>query len=235
MIFVSLALVLLASLTGLLLARTKFIESLSLELIALGAGAMTSVALVHIYPEAIATNPHAVYAFLLGFLVVYILENASIVHPCVEDHCHFHSLSLWSFSGLIVHTLFDGVGIWAGFSSGPELGMLVTLGVLVHQIPVSLSLAGLSKRAHFDARKRKILFIFFALAAPVGALLALFALDGLSEEMLAYPLAFAGGSLLYIGASDLLPLVHKDSHKHLSLIGMFVLGMGLSVIAKFFE
>ncbi len=45
--------------------------------------------------------------------------------------------------------------------------MLVTLGVLVHQIPVSLSLAGLAKRAHFDAKKRKLLFAFFALAAPI--------------------------------------------------------------------
>lgn len=65
MIYLSLALVTFASLTGFFLSKTKFIEALSLELIALGAGAMTSVALVHVYPEALELNEYSIYAFLL--------------------------------------------------------------------------------------------------------------------------------------------------------------------------
>lgn len=55
-------------------------------LIALGAGTMFSVALVHILPESLVENNLSIYAFIGGFLLIYLLEE--ILTPHTHDHNH---------------------------------------------------------------------------------------------------------------------------------------------------
>ncbi len=93
-------------------------------LIALGAGTMFSVALVHILPESIEQSEFAIYAFIGGFLAIYLLEE--ILTPHVHDHEHhdhthedphehYNHVVLVAWIAIFIHTLFDGLGIRAGF------------------------------------------------------------------------------------------------------------------------
>ena len=91
-------------------------------LIALGAGTMFSVALVHILPESLEQNPYAIYAFVAGFLMIYLLEELLTTHShdhvhhdhTHEDpHEHFNHVVLVSWIAIFIHTLFDGLGIRA--------------------------------------------------------------------------------------------------------------------------
>lgn len=93
-------------------------------LIGFGAGSMLAVSLVHIFPEALAQTELAVYAFMFGFLVIYILEEFLTPHTHDhghEDHTHedphehYDHVAVVSFIAIFVHTLFDGLGIRAGF------------------------------------------------------------------------------------------------------------------------
>jgi zinc and cadmium transporter len=52
--------------------------------------------------------------------------------------------------------------------------------------------------------------IAVALATPLGALISLAFIGGLSESTVGLLLAMAGGSFLYIGASDLIPETHEE-------------------------
>ena len=58
-------------------------------------------------------------------------------------------------------------------------------------------------------RTALILSVAVALATPVGAAIALGPLSGLSESGLGVMMAVAGGSFLYIAASDLIPETHE--------------------------
>jgi zinc and cadmium transporter len=91
-------------------------------LVALGAGTMFSVSLVHILPESLVQSPFAVYAFVLGFLMIYLLEE--ILTPHSHDHTHhdhthedphehYNHVVLVAWIAIFVHTLFDGLGIRA--------------------------------------------------------------------------------------------------------------------------
>lgn len=91
-------------------------------LIALGAGTMFSVALVHILPESLEQNSYAIYAFIAGFLMIYLLEELLTTHShdhvhhdhTHEDpHEHFNHVVLVSWIAIFIHTLFDGLGIRA--------------------------------------------------------------------------------------------------------------------------
>jgi zinc transporter ZupT len=198
----------LSSLTGLLIYK-KSLRPLTLNiLIGMGAGVMTSISLTHILPEA-AENIHSAGAiFFLGFCAIFLLDYFQCTHPHVghedqHDHTgHTHKRSLLGFSGLFIHTFFDGVAIITAFSISNWAGFLVTVGVVLHQIPVSLALVGISRKTHFSSHKNLALFGIFALSLLLGGLLVEILPLGNLEP---YILAFAGGTLLYVGAADLLP------------------------------
>ena len=198
-----------SSLTGLLIHK-KSLSPLTLNiLIGIGAGVMTSISLTHILPEAAEATHSAGAIFFLGFCAIFLLDYFQCTHPHVgheDQHDHAHHThkkrSLLSFSGLFIHTFFDGVAIMTAFSISHWAGLLVTVGVILHQIPVSLALIGLSQSSHFTKKTITLLFVTFTGSLVFGGIsLLLFPLESLEP----YILAFAGGTLLYVGASDLLP------------------------------
>lgn len=99
-------------------------------LIALGAGTMFSVSLVHILPESLEQSPFSIYAFVLGFLLIYILEEVLTPHfhdhehhdhTHEDPHEHYNHVVLVAWIAIFAHTLFDGLGIRAGFTINTAL------------------------------------------------------------------------------------------------------------------
>ena len=138
---------------------------------------MISVAVVHILPEALEETELAIYAFLGGFLLIYLLEEMLTPHEhdhshgdhAHEDpHEHYDHITLVTWIAVFTHTLIDGLGIRAGFGVSTELGYAVLLGVAIHQIPVSLSLAAIFRESKFRKNIQIILLVCFAFAASIG-------------------------------------------------------------------
>ncbi len=115
--FTPLIILTLISATGLLLYTRKNIPSTLLSLlIALGAGSMLAVSLVHILPEALEETDLAVYAFIGGFLLIYLIEEMLTPHhhdhghgdhSHEDPHEHYDHVALVSFIAIFIHTLFD--------------------------------------------------------------------------------------------------------------------------------
>lgn len=91
---------------------------------------MLSVSLVHIFPEALEQTENAVYAFMAGFLIIYLIEEILTPHhhdhghgdhTHEDPHEHYDHVALVSFIAIFIHTLFDGLGIRAGFGISPEV------------------------------------------------------------------------------------------------------------------
>lgn len=213
-------------------------------LIALGAGSMLSVSLVHIFPEALAETPYAVYTFLAGFLAIYLIEE--VLTPHAHDHGHgdhshedphehYDHVAIVSFIAIFVHTLFDGLGIRAGFALSSDIGYTILGGIAIHQIPVSLSLAAIFRGSNFHKNIQVLLITLFSLAAPIGFLISDMFLTGVSLQFIGLVTAWAGGSLLYVATADLLPVIHSQWRWKLGTVLIFFLGaVGMSAI-KWFE
>ncbi len=205
---------------------------------------MLAVSLVHILPEALHETPYAIYAFIGGFLLIYLIEE--ILTPHAHDHAHgdhahedphehYDHVALVSWIAIFIHTLFDGLGIRAGFGLSPEIGYIVLVGVAIHQIPVSLSLAAIFRESKFQKRVQLIFLILFALAAPIGFMLSDLILSGISPLFTGLATALAGGSLLYVATADLLPMIHSQTQKKYTTVGLFLIGCLLMTGVKFFE
>lgn len=169
---------------------------------------------------------------LCGFLAIFLLEKATIIHSeKTHDHPgHHHSVGLAGAIGLSFHSFLDGLAIGVGFQAGSEVGFVVLVAVLAHDFADGLNTVTFMLATR-NSRWRTISLLIVDAVAPVfGAVLA--NVIRIDPQILAYQLAFFAGFLLYLGASDLLPHVHE--RPRLTLMASTVGGMtiaGLIVIA----
>jgi zinc transporter ZupT len=180
---------------------------------------MLAVALVHILPEALEQTELAIYAFIAGFLMIYIIEefltphhhdHSHGDHSHEDPHEHYDHVAVVSWIAIFVHTLLDGLGIRAGIGLSDVAGYAILFGVAIHQIPVSLSLAAIFRESKFREHTQIIFLVVFALAAPIGYIISDILLGSVDEIVVGITAAFAGGSLLYVATADLLPVIHSQ-------------------------
>ena len=86
-LFLPLLILFIISSAGVVLYFFRRVNQTALNLlIAFGAGSMLSVALVHILTESQEASELAIYAFMAGFLVIYLIEEL-LTH---RQHDHKH-------------------------------------------------------------------------------------------------------------------------------------------------
>ncbi|MBW2624569.1 MAG: ZIP family metal transporter, partial [Deltaproteobacteria bacterium] len=182
------------------------------------AGLILAITFFHLLPEALKLTEDAVLFLFMGFLIFYLLENVVVLHSGSEVHFSEkadprHAKGVVMFTGLFIHSLLDGVIIGIGFELDPRLGWLTAFGVISHELPEGVTTFSLL----INSIKRKAavyLSLAVALATPLGALVSLTFIGSLSETVIGAMLALAGGSFLYISASDLIPETHEEKGLH---------------------
>lgn len=193
---------------------------------AAAAGILVATALVDLLPEsieliggdraALLAGVAGICGFLIYSAVEALIHQQSYEHghPPAEDpdQPHEHApattaagsaLGWIAPAGLIVHSLLDGLAIGLGFEASTEVGIVVTLAVIVHDFAdglniVTIALAGGRGRASAIA-----LLGLDAAASIVGILASSFV--ALAPEHLGLLLGGFGGAFIAIGAGHLLP------------------------------
>lgn len=196
-------------------------------LIAVAAGFMISLALTELVPEALARGgTSAPVIMLAGYLAVHLTQHtlATHFHFGEETHSVTTAISTSALAGLLMHTFVDGVAIAAGFSVGPELGVLVFIAVVLHKFPEGLAIASLFLAAGQSPQRA---------VAAAGAL-GLTTLLGVAATGLVGPLAdhglpLAAGVTLYVAASNLVP--EFQSKRRWSMALYFFGGCALFTLA----
>jgi zinc transporter, ZIP family len=191
--------------------------------IGVAAGILLAVAFADLFPEGLegAGMRAGAMWFLAGFGALFVLEVATRGHT---HHAHgeepVEHASLTPFlAGLLLHNVVDGIVLAAGAESSTEAGTVVSLGILVHQLPVGVSFAAVLAAAGAERRRGIAWAIGLGAAIPAGALVTA-ALPGLDGAELGALLAAAGGALAYIGAGHLLPEAHAE-HPSALTSGLF--------------
>jgi ZIP family zinc transporter len=183
--------------------------------VAVASGILLAISFAELFPEAIeiAGTKNAVFGFLVGFAVLFLVEVATSGHTHHDhddagEHSHHHKL--WPFLvGLAIHNLADGFAIGASNELSSEAATAVAVGVLIHQLPVGISFAAVLGASHVSRSFIVQSAIALGLAIPAGALIVV-ALPGMSAATIATLGAAAAGALAYIGAGHLLPEAHRE-------------------------
>jgi zinc transporter ZupT len=173
---------------------------------AFAAGILLALAFVDLFPEGLELAGEAAIAgFVGGFVLLFLTEvfTRAHTHHSPEERLREHALGPFVL-GLAIHNLADGFVLGVGARASEIASWLVGLGVLVHQMPVGISLAAVFVAAHATGSRVLRTAVLLGLAIPLAAGLTL-ALPVPGDQALGFLTGVAGGVLAYVGAAHLLP------------------------------
>ena len=183
------------------------------------AGLILAIAFFHLIPEAVELSEIAAPVIFLGFFLFYMMENFLVIHSGSELHYHpndpclSHTSSVtgvMAFSGLVLHSLIDGIIIGVGFELSTELGLLAAFAVISHEVPEGITSFALINETMPE--KASFLSAIVAIATPIGALFSLLFIQNLSDDIIGILLGLAAGTFIYVAASDLIPHTHGNQN-----------------------
>jgi ZIP family zinc transporter len=220
---------------------------------AFAAGILVATALVDLLPEAldlIEGDSAAIIAgcaAIVGYLVYASVE--AFIHEGSYEHGHDPSqsvaephdhaprstaqttLSWLAPAGLIAHSTLDGVAIGLGFQAGAEVGLIVTLAVLVHDFADGLNIVTVAFAGGHGRVGAIVLLALDAVATIVGIAVSL--LVPLVPSNLGILLAGFAGAFIAIGATHLLPEAqHFEQARVSPLVILTIAGASLVVVVR---
>lgn len=206
-------------------------------LIALGAGNLLGVALLELIPETIAeTGATAAPLILAGYLFIHFFEHIFAPHLHFGEETHGTTIvdthvTSTALIGLGLHALMDGIAIGSAFVTSPGLGVLVFAAIMLHKLPEGFTIASVMKAAGTTRTWAMWASGVLAIATFAGVLSS-----ALLGEIAPYLLAIATGSVLYVGATDLMSEANKQEGILNPVmvfigVGMFFVVLGLVRIA----
>lgn len=161
----------------------------------------------------------------VGFLLFHLFEKFVPLHQSSEERYgpHRHPrLGTARAVALSGHSFLDGLSIGVGFQVSTAVGTAVAIAVIGHRFA-----DGFDTTTFMLFHKNKLVHIKRWLALvilmPIIGGLASLAFN-LSETTLAIYLGFFAGLLLYIAASNLLPLAHSEESSRKNIV-LTVLGV----------
>jgi ZIP family zinc transporter len=192
------------------------------------AGVLLGLVAFDLLPEVFALAddstvlnlPAVTIPFVLGFLLLHLVERGMGVHQAHEqeygEHHHQPHLGLATAGALAAHSFLDGVGIGLAFQVGDALGWAVALAVIAHDFADGLNTVTLMLRHGNSELRARIMLGVDAGAPLLGAASTL--LFTLPDRVLALYLAFFAGFLLYLATGDILPEAHARHPSRLTMV-----------------
>ncbi len=211
-------------------------------------GVMLSVVTLNIIPEIMELHEQlnfpleiALYSILFGLLGFHLISFFFPLHEHGhhEDHTHHnHTNHLKKSSGIygaifmIIHSFIDGFGIGAGFLLSTELGLAISVAVIMHNFSDGINTTATLIHSQASSKLFKILFGLNILAPLTGVLASMFL--ELNEYFVFIYLGLFSGSILYLAISDILPHAHSEKHKISPIIATLVGILFVIFISGFF-
>lgn len=202
----------------LLSRRTSWPARFQLYLLALGAGFMLALTFLKLIPTAYELAAGETFLLvLLGYAMLHFFEHTIVGHLHFGEEVHTEAMTsriagLSAFFGLAVHAFFDGLSIAVGFTHTYAVGVLISIAILLHKFPEGLTMGSIMVSARFSRSAIVRSSLGLSIATMAGVLVYL-VLPGISDVWLGRILALSGGTLIYVGASDLIPEINKAENR----------------------
>jgi zinc and cadmium transporter len=212
--------------------------------VSFSAGVLLASAFFDLIPEALIESGNKyelVSLFILAGLVFFFLFEGLFhwfhkhAHPneSIEQHEErsHKPVSTMVMVGDSVHNFFDGIAIASGFLIGNVSGILVTLAVMMHEMPQEI--ADFGSMLNSGMKKQNVLFLnLLSAAAALVSALIFYAVGSQYENMVKYPfIAIVSGFFIYIATTDIIPTIHEEKNRLISILKMLCLVVGIAVMA----
>lgn len=167
---------------------------------------------------------------LIGIFILKILDSfiphheheAHHDHKHINDDCHNHHLThigLISASAVILHNIIEGMSLYLVTASDTLSGLLMCLGIGLHNIPMGLVIASTLYTSNYSKRNIVIISLIVSLSTFVGGLV-MFIVGGVPAITEGILLGITQGMLIYILIFELFHQIYHMKNKKICNIGI---------------
>ena len=179
-------------------------------LISYAIGTLLTAALVGMIPNALSnSNPTLIMlTVLIGIIMFFLLEKTVIWHHCHDEECKLQSAAgPILLIGDTIHNFMDGIVIAASFLISINIGIIVSLSVITHEIPQEIGDFAILLNSGYSKKKAFLLNTLSSSSTLPAALISYYLLDAISS-IIPFFLAISAASFIYIALTDLTPTLH---------------------------
>ena len=209
-------------------SRSKIVQAFSCSV---AAGMMISASVFSLAQEGIALKskmPFAPYVVILGLLLgaaFFRFTEKNFSDPNIYNHYLKDGLTrrgLLIFIAMFIHSIPEGIAIGVAFATGNfNFGLIMATAIAVHNIPEGIAVSLPLKADGVSTKKCAILSILTSIPQPIMALPSAL-LTKIFEPLLPIGLGFAGGAMIYLVFSELIPDALENGGKSLTGWGVMV-------------
>jgi len=190
------------------------------------AGVLVSVSFLHLVPKALALSSSAPIFILVGYLFMHLFNRFVTAFVCDRPATKDYALGVVPMLGIGIHSFIDGIVYSVTFSVSAFTGILVSIGMVLHEFPEGIFTYVLLRKGGFQERAALWAAVFAAaLTTPLGTLISFPVISRIDQPVLAALLALSAGALIYVGASHLLPTAEREPRPY----NLLALGAGVLV------
>lgn len=216
-----------------LLLNDTRLERLATNLLYLAGGTLLGAAFLGMIPKSIQLMgaQNVMSGVLIGIVFFFLLEKLILWRSCQNKDCerHRHAAVPIILIGDAFHNAIDGIVIAAAFLTSLELGIFVTISVMMHEIPQELGDFGVLLKSGMSRSKALWLNMLSGSSALVVGVMAWFALEAM-QKLIPWALAFSAASFIYIALADLIPEMHRKTRLKDSAWQLVLILIGISLI-----
>lgn len=228
------SLVALAGVVSLAVSR-KTLDRLLIALVGFSAGALLSGAFFHLLAESLErmqSTTAFIYVFA-GFILFFIIERFLHWHHCHKGKCDVHTFNYLILIGDGIHNFIDGLIIATSFMVDVSFGIVTTLLIMGHEVPQEIGDFGVLVYGGFGRKKALLFNLLSQCTCIIGGLAGFFFSQASAASVFLLP--FAAGGFIYIGASDLVPELHREPRMKRAVVSFlfFLAGIGAMAAIKF--
>ncbi|TCO78783.1 ZIP family metal transporter [Marinisporobacter balticus] len=189
------------------------------------SGLMLSIVCFDLLPEAFELGQLyvAISGIIMGVFTIMILETG-----LAEKNEDFTKTGILLGIGIALHNFPEGLAIGAGFMATKELGIGISIVIGLHNMPEGIAMATPLRVGGMGRLKVFLYTIFAGMPIGLGAFIGAF-LGEISKGFVAFCLAYAAGTMLYITCEELIPNSLRFQFKRVSSFG-FVFGFIVGII-----
>lgn len=187
-----------------------------------------SMEVLELYFDGIINYVIFVICAIVGVLVLKILDKFVPDHEQHEatkraELDNLYHVGIVSSFALILHNIIEGMSIYGVSSTSLEMGMLMTLGVGCHNIPMGIMITSMFNRVtHKKNSKFIIVLLLVSLSTLLGGVIMMLLSSYISDLFIGILLGITFGMLLYILFFELLHEITEYKDKKLSIIGIII-------------
>jgi len=207
---------------------------------AIAAGMMISASVFSLAQEGISLEdkfPAAPYIVIVGLMLGAAFfrwtdkkfhQHENIYKQYLEKGLTRKGLLI--FVTMFIHSIPEGIAIGVAFATGNfKFGLVMAIAIAVHNIPEGIAISLPLKAEGVSTKKCAYVSILTSVPQPImavpSALLAWF-----FEPLLPIGLGFAGGAMIYLTVSELIPDALEDGGPSLTAWGVMIGLCGMLLI-----